>query len=100
MRRSAVALAALTLSLVACAGSTPPSVTSATAPHPMTNPTPQATMTTTPFDPVSAGATPDGIRRICDEHLANARAILDEIRSRAAAQPSTLTRYARARVGR
>jgi thimet oligopeptidase len=46
---------------------------------------------TTPFDPVSAGATPDGIRRICDDHLANARAILDEIRSRAGAPPSTLT---------
>ena len=54
--------------------------------------TPWETMTpTTPFDPVSAGATPDGLRRICDDHLANARAILDEIRARAGAPPSTLT---------
>jgi thimet oligopeptidase len=39
--------------------------------------------TTAPFDPVSVGTSPDGVRRICDDHLANARAILEEIRSRA-----------------
>ena len=47
--------------------------------------------TTAPFDPVSAGTSPDGVRHICDDHLANARAILDEIRSRAGAAPSTLS---------
>jgi thimet oligopeptidase len=39
--------------------------------------------TKTPFDPVATGTSPDGVRRICDEHLASARAILEEIRSRA-----------------
>jgi thimet oligopeptidase len=54
--------------------------------------TPQVTMTaTTPFDPVSAGASPEGVRRICDDHLARARAILAEIRSRSDAPPSSLT---------
>ncbi len=47
--------------------------------------------TTAPFDPVSAGATPDGVRRICDDHLANARAILGEIRGRAELPASALT---------
>ena len=51
-----------------------------------------ATMTTsTSFDPVAVGTTPDGVRRLCDDHLASARAILDQIRSRAGAPPSTLT---------
>ncbi|MGO9709017.1 MAG: M3 family metallopeptidase, partial [Polyangiaceae bacterium] len=44
-----------------------------------------------PFDPVSEGATPEGVRRMCDDHLASARAILDEIRSRAGAPSSTLS---------
>lgn len=54
-------------------------------------PCPTAMTTNAPFDPVSTGTTPEGVRRLCDDHLANARAILDEIRSRAGAPPSELT---------
>jgi thimet oligopeptidase len=49
------------------------------------------TKPTTPFDPVAAGLTADGVRHICDDHLASARAILDEIKSRKGSAPATLT---------
>ncbi len=43
------------------------------------------------FDPVATGLTVEGVRAICDDHLANAKAILDEIRGRAGAPAATLT---------
>ncbi|HEY2512521.1 MAG TPA: M3 family metallopeptidase [Polyangiaceae bacterium] len=54
--------------------------------------TPQVTMTAnTPFDPVSVGQTPDGARRLCDDHLGRARAILDESRALEGTPTSGLT---------
>jgi thimet oligopeptidase len=47
--------------------------------------------TTAHFDPVALGTTPDGVRRICDDHLASAHAILDEIRARAGGPAAELT---------
>jgi thimet oligopeptidase len=96
-RSTAALLSTLTLCLVACASGAPvpptvPTTTSATAPTTTTFEVPQAKMiTTTPFDPVAEGSTPDGLRALCDNHLANARAILDEIKARAAAPASALT---------
>jgi thimet oligopeptidase len=44
-----------------------------------------------PFDPVPVGQTADGVRRLCDDHLARARAVLDEIRKLEGTSPASLT---------
>jgi thimet oligopeptidase len=99
MRSRVFLLAGTTVSLLlaaACAPSTPkpvtPVTTSAMTRTIPTNPTPKANMIKlAPFDPVETGLTADGIRRMCDDHLASARAIFDEIRAQAGAPPSTLS---------
>lgn len=44
-----------------------------------------------PFDPVTIGLTIDGQKRLCDDHLANAKTLLDHIRSLKGAPPERVT---------
>jgi thimet oligopeptidase len=84
--------------LAACAPSvapqSPPSLatpTSAIAPLTAPTPTTMAPIMTKPFDPVAVGLTVDGVRAICDDHLALAKTILYEIRGKAGASADQLT---------
>ncbi len=94
MRRSVALFLTLGLSLsaAACSSRPPATPTTTSAMTTTTAQAPQVTMTSSAnFDPVATGTSPDGVRRICDDHLANARAILGEIRGRAGTAPSALT---------
>ena len=56
--------------------------------------TTKETPTTAPqpeFDPVSIAMTPDGARKLCDDHLAKAKALVDDIKSLKGAAPEKLT---------
>ena len=44
-----------------------------------------------PVDPVALGQTADGIRKLCDDHLATATAIFGEIKAKKGAPASELT---------
>ena len=92
---SLASLAAGALLLAAC-GSAPPAPT----PAPSSSPASQTAAAPPParrmdiphsFDPVAQGLTVDGIRGICDEHLANARTILAEIDAQASLPEAQLT---------
>lgn len=60
--------------------STPP----APAPAPAASQAPE-------FDPVRVGMTADGVKALCDDHLAAAQAVIDEIKSLKGAPPEKLT---------
>jgi thimet oligopeptidase len=88
----------LALILCACASAVPapapvtPEQASRTTPTAaiLTPETLKAPMTTS-FDPVAVGLTASGVRSVCDDHLAAAKAILAEIRGRAGAPAEQLT---------
>jgi len=98
MQRPVSFLVSIAFVLAACAPSvapqSPPSLatpTSAIAPLTAPTPTTMAPIMTKPFDPVAVGLTVDGVRAICDDHLALAKTILDEIRGKAGASADQLT---------
>ncbi len=95
MQRPASFLAPIAFVLAACATATPPqtpqSITTPTAAVAPQSSTTMAPIMTKSFDPVATGLTTDGVRAICDDHLANAKGILEEIRSRAGAPADQLT---------
>jgi thimet oligopeptidase len=96
-------LGALATALLAACGPAPQPVTpppSATTPKavtpiPTTEPSASATAMTPSappeFDPVASGMTVDGVKKLCDDHLAEAQKILDQIKSLKSAPPDKLT---------
>ncbi|TKD06252.1 M3 family metallopeptidase [Polyangium fumosum] len=102
MRTPSFALVSLALALLACGGSTPEPVTPPTA-DADTPKTSGATTTEKPadpppapaakpaFDPVALGMTPDGARKLCDEHLAKAKGLAEDIKALKGAPADKLT---------
>jgi thimet oligopeptidase len=84
---------ALALALAAVACDEPPPATPAqptAAPVAELPPSPASTEIA-PFDPVGDGETAEGIKRVCDQHLAAAQAIVDRIKKLNGAPADKLT---------
>ncbi|HVK66416.1 MAG TPA: oligopeptidase A, partial [Polyangium sp.] len=102
MRTPSLTLVSLALALLACGGSTPEPVTPPNTDADTTK-TSVATTTEKPadppptpaakpaFDPVAMGMTPDGARKLCDEHLAKAKGLAEDIKTLKGAPADKLT---------
>jgi len=97
MRIRSLIFSSLVLALAACGGSTVVTETSptgvATAPtstEAKADPPPPAPAKPE-FDPVAVGMTPDGVRKLCDDHLAQAASYAAEIRALKNAPADKLT---------
>ncbi len=103
MRTPSFALVSLALALLACGGSTPEPVTTPKTPEDTaktsaettqkaaTSPTPTPAAAKPAFDPVAIGMTPDGTRKLCDDHLAKAALLVGEIKALNGASADKLT---------
>lgn len=68
-----------------------PSVTPAVPPEPSATTSAMTPEPTHEFDPVRQGMTVDGVKKLCDDHLAAAQKLLDDLRSLKGAPADKLT---------
>jgi thimet oligopeptidase len=99
IRLTPLAVTLVSISLTGgCADSTPPPAehptivpqASASAAPPWTPPAPPAAAAAA-FDPVAVGMTVDGVRHLCDDHLARAQALVDYVKRYQGAPAERLT---------
>jgi thimet oligopeptidase len=91
-------LAPFALLAAACGPGAAPPPSAPPAPPPAAAPAPSAQPTATPapaaraeVDPVAVGMSVEGVKKLCDDHLAAAKALLDELRALEGAPPDKLT---------